>query len=52
MQTFLADDLPYVPLFDTPLVEAYRSDRIGYPYIQSLGGLQNAAGMTELVLFK
>ena len=52
MQAFLADDLPYVPLFDTPLVEAYRSDRIGYPYIQSLGGLQNAAGMTELVLFK
>ena len=52
MQAFLADDLPYVPLFDTPLVEAYRSDRIGFPYTESLGGLQNAAGMTELVLFK
>ena len=52
MQEFLADDLPYVPLFDTPLVEAYRSDRIEYPYTYSLGGLQDAAGMTTLVQFK
>ena len=52
MQGFLADDLPYVPLFDTPLVEAFRSDRIEYPYTTSWGGLQNASGMTELVLFK
>ena len=52
MQAFLADDLPYVPLFDTPLVEAYRSDRIEYPYTESLGGLQNAAGLTTLVQFK
>ena len=52
MQSFIADDLPYVTLFDTPLVEAYRSDRIEYPYTQSLGGLQNAAGMTTLVQFK
>ena len=52
MQAFLAEDLPYVPLFDTPLVEAYRSDRIDYPYTHSLGGLQNAAGLTTLVQFK
>ncbi len=52
MQAFLADDLPYVVLFDTPLVEAYRSDRIEYPYTQSLGGLQIAAGLTSLVQFK
>ena len=52
MQEFLAEDLPYVPLFDTPLVEAYRSDRVEYPYIHSLGGLQNAAGLTTLVQFK
>ncbi len=52
MQAFLADDLPYVPLFDTPLVEAYRSDRIEYPYTQSWGGLQDVAGMTTLVQFK
>jgi len=52
MQVFLAEDLPYVVLFDTPLVEAYRSDRIDYPYTHSLGGLQNAAGLTTLVQFK
>ena len=52
MQAFLAEDLPYVPLFDTPLVEAYRSDRIEYPYTHSLGGLQDASGLTTLVQFK
>ena len=52
MQEFLAEDLPYVTLFDTPLVEAYRSDRIEYPYTHSLGGLQNGAGLTTLVQFK
>ena len=52
LQAFLAEDLPYVPLFDTPLVEAYRSDRIEYPYTHSLGGLQNASGLTTLVQFK
>ena len=52
MQEFLAEDLPYVTLFDTPLVEAYRSDRIGYPYTHSLGGLQNGSGLTTLVQFK
>ena len=52
MQAFLADELPYVTLFTTPMVEAYRSDRIEYPYTDSLGGLQNAAGLTTLVQFK
>ncbi|MED5568544.1 MAG: ABC transporter substrate-binding protein, partial [Chloroflexota bacterium] len=32
MQEFLADDLPYVVLFTTPLLESYRSDRLTYPY--------------------
>ena len=52
MQAFLADDLPYVTLFDTPLVEAYRSDRIEYPYTDALGGLQQASGLPALVHFK
>ncbi len=52
MQAFVAEDLPYVPLFDTPLVEAYRSDQVEYPYTHSLGGLQNASGLTTLVQFK
>jgi peptide/nickel transport system substrate-binding protein len=52
MQEFLAEDLPYVVLFNTPILEAYRSDRLGFPYIETLGGLQNAAGLTTTVHMK
>ena len=52
MQAFLADDLPYITLFTTPIVETYRSDKIEFPYTENLGGLQNAAGMPSLVSFK
>ena len=52
MQAFLADDLPYVTLFTTPIVETYRSDRIEFPYTENLGGLQNASGLPSLVSFK
>ncbi len=52
MQEFLADDLPYVTLFDTPLVEAYRSDSIDFPYLESWGGLQLGSGLPTLVNFK
>lgn len=52
MQAFLADDLPYVTLFTTPIVETYRSDKIEFPYTDNLGGLQNVAGMPSLVSFK
>lgn len=41
LQNFLARDLPYLVLFDTPIVEAYRSDRVKYPTTEGLGGLQN-----------
>ena len=52
MQAFLADDLPYVVLFDTPIVETYRSERIEFPYTETWGGLQNTSGMPSLVNFK
>ena len=52
MQAFLAEDLPYVVLFDTPIVETYRSDRIEFPYTETWGGLQSASGMPSLVEFK
>ena len=52
MQAFLAEDLPYVVLFDTPIVETYRSDRIEFPYTETWGGLQSAVGMPSLVKFK
>ena len=52
MQAFLAEDLPYVVLFDTPIVETYRSERIEFPYTDTWGGLQSASGMPGLVSFK
>ena len=52
MQSFLADELPYVVLFDTPIVETYRSESIEFPYTETWGGLQNANGMPTLVNFK
>ncbi len=52
MQAYLAEDLPYVTLFTTPIVETYRSDRIEYPYTRNLGGLQKAGGLPSLVSFK
>ena len=52
MQEFLADDLPYVVLFTTPLLESYRSDRLTYPYTKTLGGLQSTNGMASAVVIK
>ena len=52
MQEFLADELPYVVLFTTPIVETFRSDRIEFPFTDSLGGLQEAAGLPAIVHIK
>ena len=52
MQAFLAEDLPYVVLFDTPIIETYRSERIEFPFTKTWGGLQSSAGMPSLVKFK
>ena len=40
LQVFLARDLPYVVLFDTPIVEVFRSDRVRYPVLDIMGGIQ------------
>ena len=42
LQELLARDLPWVPLFDTPIVEAYRSDQVLFPTTRGLAGLQGA----------
>jgi ABC-type transport system substrate-binding protein len=49
LQEILAQDLPYIVLFDTPIVEAYRSDQIIFPYEQTLSGLQYVSGVPALV---
>lgn len=52
MQQFLAEELPYVVLFTTPIVETFRSDRIEFPYTDILGGLQESAGLASLVTIR
>ncbi len=52
LQAFLAEDLPYVPLFTTPKLDAYRPSRIEFPYTSVLGGLEQQGGMQHAVLIK
>jgi peptide/nickel transport system substrate-binding protein len=45
----LAENLPYIILFDTPVLEFYRSASVEYPFTDSLGGIQYQNGMSEMV---
>ncbi len=49
LQEILAEDLPYLVLFDTPVTEAYRTDQIIFPYEKTLSGLQYVSGVPTLV---
>lgn len=48
MQEMLANDVPYVTLFTTPLLEVYR-DNVVFPYTDVLGGLQASYGFQGTV---
>ncbi len=39
-QAILSEELPYVVLFDTGIIEAYRSASVEFPYTETLSGLQ------------
>jgi ABC-type transport system substrate-binding protein len=52
LQAFLAEDLPYVTLFTTPILDTYRPSRIEFPYTESLGGLKDLNGLQQEVLIK
>ncbi len=47
-EAILAEDLPYVVLFTTPIIEAY-SGSLDFPYLVTLDGLQNWGGLTGVV---
>ncbi|HEY8486123.1 MAG TPA: ABC transporter substrate-binding protein [Limnochordales bacterium] len=49
LQEILAEEVPYVVLFTTPVLEGYRSDRVRYPFTAVLDGIQGLYGMTGLV---
>jgi peptide/nickel transport system substrate-binding protein len=44
MERTLATDLPYLVLYHPEIVEAYRSDRVGYGAHSALGGIQGRLG--------
>ena len=52
MQEMLAEDVPYVILFDTPIKEAYRADEIEFPYTEVLGGIQFVWPLTTVKALK
>lgn len=49
LQEILAQDLPYLVIFDTPTTEAYRTDQVIFPYEKTLSGLQYVNGTPTLV---
>lgn len=49
METLIAQDLPYLPLYASQITEAYRADMVGYPEQSLLGGIQAALAGIELV---
>jgi peptide/nickel transport system substrate-binding protein len=49
MERILADELPTVPLYDTPILEFYRRASVRYPFTRILGGLQDIMGVPWLV---
>lgn len=49
LEGILADELPYIVLFDTPILEFYRDASVNYPYTTALGGLQFWSGLVDQV---
>jgi peptide/nickel transport system substrate-binding protein len=50
LETILFEKKPYVILFDTGIIEAYRSAAIMYPFTETLSGLQFGNGFPGLVM--
>jgi peptide/nickel transport system substrate-binding protein len=49
LEPIVAEDLPYINLFDTPILESYQAAQIQYPYTDVLGGLQLPDGIPHKV---
>lgn len=52
LQALIATRLPYVTLFETPKLDAYRPARVEFPYTEVLGGIEQAGGMQTIALIK
>jgi peptide/nickel transport system substrate-binding protein len=49
MERILADEKPYILLFDTGILEFYREANVAYPFTETLYGLQNLQGLQGVV---
>ncbi len=49
LEPILQEELPYVPLFDTPNVEGFRHGELQFPYTEVLGGIEFVDGQPALV---
>jgi ABC-type transport system substrate-binding protein len=49
MEEILADELPYILLFDTGILEFYRQANVNFPFTQTLSGLQFLSGQQGTV---
>lgn len=49
MEWILFNEKPNIPLFDTGIIEAYRSASVQYPFTETLSGLQFGNGLSALV---
>ena len=49
MDAKLSADSPYVVLFTAPILEFYAKDRLEYPFLETLSGLQFIQGAVDLV---
>jgi hypothetical protein len=49
MERILADEKPYILLFDTGILEFYRQANVAYPFTETLYGLQNLQGLQGVV---
>jgi len=39
-QSMLSTESPYVMLYSTEIIEAFRSDSLEFPFVEALGGIQ------------
>jgi ABC-type transport system substrate-binding protein len=49
IQEFLARDVPWLPLFNDSILEAYRSDRVHFSTTRGLGGLSGFSSRPGLI---
>ena len=52
MQSFLAEDLPYITLFSTTISDVFRPSWVKFPYTNILDGIQGSSGLQRRVLIQ